>query len=281
MMPSLAANSRPATPASPTRWLAVLSCSVLIAACGILPEQKDETAGWSANKLYSEAKESMSDGGWDKAIKLFEKLEARYPYGRFAQQAQMEIAYAYWKSGEPASALAACDRFIKLHPNHPNVDYMYYLKGLISFNEDQGLLGYLSDQDQSERDPKAAKEAFAAFKELVTRFPASKYTPDAALRMNYLVNALVSGEVHVARYYMVRGAYLAAANRAQEAIRSYPTVPASEEGLIILAQAYEKLALPELRADAERVLKANFPQSRYLGGPGSAELPKKPWWKPW
>lgn len=261
-MPSLAANSRPATASGTiSRRLslgaALLSVS-LLAGCGILPEQVDETAGWSANKLYTEAKSEMSDGGWDKAIKLYEKLEARYPYGRYAQQAQMEIAYAYWKSGEPASALAACDRFIKLHPNHPNVDYIYYLKGLIGFNEDQGFFAMFSDQDPSERDPKGAKEAFAAFKELVTRFPNSQYTPDATLRMNYLINALAKGEVKVARYYMGRGAYLAAANRAQEAVKSYPTVPATEEALQVMIEAYDKLNLPELRADAERVLNTNF-----------------------
>ena len=175
--------------------------------CGLLPEVKDETIDWSANKLYAEAKEALNGGDYTNAIKYFEKLESRYPYGRYAQQAQIEIAYAYWKSQEPAQALAACDRFIKLHPNHERLDYVYYLKGLINFNEDLGLLGSISQQDMTERDPKGARESFDAFKELVTRFPDSKYTPDATLRMKYLVNALAKLEVHVARYYMKRGAY--------------------------------------------------------------------------
>src|ERR1035438_9256951 len=180
--------------------LALLAAS-LIAGCGLLPDQIDETAGWSANKLYAEAKNAMADGTYDKAIKLYEKLESRYPYGRYAQQAQLEVAYAYFKQQEPASSIGACDRFIRLHPNHPNVDYAYYLKGLVNFNEDLGLLGHVSMQDLTERDPKAAKESFDAFKELVTKFPESRYTPDATARMKYLVNALAAHEVHVANYY--------------------------------------------------------------------------------
>jgi outer membrane protein assembly factor BamD len=202
--------------------IAALFVASLIAGCGLLPRTKDETIGWSANKLYAEAKDALNEGSYAKAIKYFEKLESRYPYGRYAQQAQIDIAYAYWKDQEPASAIAACDRFIKLHPNHPNVDYVYYLRGLINFNEDLGMLGSVSNQDMTERDPKGARESFDAFRELVTRFPDSKYTPDAILRMKYLVNALASLELHVARYYMKRGAYLAAANRAQYAMLNYP-----------------------------------------------------------
>src|SRR5574343_1617876 len=155
------------------RLAPALLAAVLIAGCAS-NEKYDETAGWSASKLYSEAKDAQADGGWDKAAKRLEKLEARYPYGRYAQQAQMELGYIYWEGGEPGSALAACDRFIKLHPNHPAVDYSYYLKGLINFNEDQGYAGYISKQDPTERDPKAARAAFDAFRELVNRFPNSK-----------------------------------------------------------------------------------------------------------
>jgi len=217
--------------------IASLFLASLLAGCGLFPDAKDETIGWSANKLYSEAKEALNDGSYAKAVKYFEKLESRYPYGRYAQQAQIDIAYAYWKDQEPASAIAACDRFIKLHPNHPNVDYVYYLKGLINFNENLGILGIVSNQDMTERDPKGARESFDAFRELVTRFPESKYTPDALLRMKYLVNALASLELHVARYYMKRGAYLAAANRAQYAVLNYPAAPGNEEALFILVKA--------------------------------------------
>jgi outer membrane protein assembly factor BamD len=156
------------------RFSLALFLALCLAGCGLLPDKIDETKDWSASKLYSEAKSSLSDGNYDTAIKYFEKLEARFPYGRFAQQAQLEIAYAYYKQKEPASAIAACDRFIKLHPNHPNVDYAYYLKALANFNDDLGLLGSWSGQDMTERDPKAARDAFDAFKDMATRFPNSK-----------------------------------------------------------------------------------------------------------
>lgn len=263
------------------RSLAVIAALFLFAlqsGCGLLPEVKDETVGWSANKLYTEAKEAMNDGAYDKAVKYFEKLESRYPYGRFAQQAQIEVAYAHWKSGELVSAVAACDRFIKLHPNHPNIDYVYYLKGLINFNEDLGIMGLISQQDMTERDPKGARESFDAFKELVTRFPDSKYTPDAILRMKYLVNALATLEVHVARYYMKRTAYLAAVNRAQYALKNYPEAPATEEALFIIVKAYDQMGMNDLRDDAERIMRKNFPNSVYY----TRGLERtEPWWKLW
>ena len=258
--------------------LLILFLLALAGGCGLLPEQIDETAGWSANKLYAEAKAAMADGAYDKAIKYFEKLEARYPYGRYAQQAQIETAYAYYKQDEKAQALAACDRFIRLHPNHPHVDYVYYLKGLINFNENLGLLGYVSMQDPTERDPKAAQESFAAFKTLVTQFPDSKYAQDAVQRMAYLVNALASHEVHVARYYLKRGAFVAAANRAQYALKTYPDAPANEEALFIMIKAYDALGMNDLRDDAERVMRMNFPNSEYFKR--GLERPE-PWWKLW
>jgi outer membrane protein assembly factor BamD len=259
------------------RSLAVI-LALLLSACGLLPEVKDETSGWSAEKLYSEAKDEIAKAGYTAAIKYLEKLEARYPYGRYAQQAQVELAYVYFKDGDHASAIAACDRFIKLHPNHPNVDYVYYLKGLVNFNEDLGLLGKVSGQDLTERDPKAARESFDAFKELVTRYPDSKYTPDAIARMKYLVNALASHEVHVARYYMKRGAYVAAANRAQYALLNYAQAPATEEALFVMVKAYDAMGMSDLRDDADRVMHKNFPDSAYLK---RAAGTKDPWWMIW
>ena len=259
------------------RRLAVI-LALLLCACGLIPDGKDETAGWSADKLYAEAKDEIAKSGYASAIKYLEKLEARYPYGRYAQQAQIELAYVYFKEGEHASAIAACDRFIKLHPNHLNVDYIYYLKGLVNFNEDLGLLGKLSRQDLSERDPKAARDSFDAFKELVSRYPDSKYAPDAIERMKYLVNALASHEVHVARYYMKRGAYVAAANRAQYALLNYAQAPAVEEALFVMVKAYDALGMSDLRDDADRVMHKNFPDSAYFKGtPGK----KDPWWMLW
>jgi len=222
----------------------------------------------------------MSSRAWDRAIKLLEKLEARYPYGRFAQQAQLDVAYAYWKSGERASAIAAADRFIKLYPNHANVDYAYYLKGLVNFNENTGILSILDNPDMTERDSKGSRESFEAFKELVNRFPDSKYTEDARGRMRYLVNSLAQYEVHVARYYMKRGAYLAPANRAQQAVASFPQAPATEEAVFLMMQAYGALGLADLRADAERVMRKNFPDSAYFKGPVKRNVAWRRIWDP-
>jgi outer membrane protein assembly factor BamD len=258
--------------------LAALLLPFALAGCGGLAA-KDETAGWSAQRLYGEAKDAMADKNWEKAIKYFEKLEARYPYGRFAQQAQLEVAYAYWKDSERASAIAAIDRFIKLYPNHESVAYAWYLKGLINFNELNGMLTWLTTPDMSDRDPKASREAFVAFREVVTRFPDSRYAPDAAARMRYLVNALASNEVYVARYYMKRGAFVAAANRAQYAVQHYPQAPAIEEAMAILVQAYDALGMKDLRDDAARVLLKNFPDTDYLKPSGHKK--HIPWWRIW
>ncbi len=252
----------------------------MLAGCGILKFGEDDpTTGWTAQRLYEEAKSEMSNGSYDRAISYFEKLESRYPYGRYAQQSQLEIAYAYYRNNDPGSAIAACDRFIKLHPNHPTVDYAYYLKGVVNFYEDQSALARWSGQDPTERDPRSARDSFAAFKELVNRFPKSKYVADATARMNYLVNGLAAHEVHVARFYMERGAFVAAANRAQYAVKTYPETPAVEEALYITARAYERLGMKDLQADAERVLRTNFPNSPALKG--GTLGPTAPWWKFW
>ena len=257
---------------------ALVAATLALGGCGLLPEVADETAGWSAQRLYAEAKDNLNSGNYERAVKLYETLEARYPFGRYAQQAQLEIAYAYYKDNEPISAIAAADRFIKLHPNHPAVDYAYYLKGLVNFNDDLGYLGNLVDQDLSERDPRAARDAFLAFKELVTRFPESKYAADSTARMKYLVNALASHEVHVAKYYLKREAYVAAANRAKEVLKTYPEAPALEEALAIMVVAYDKLKLTDLRDDAQRVLTLNFPNSKYAKG---VNVEGKAWYRFW
>lgn len=244
-------------------------------ACNLLPEVKDETAGWSAERLYQEARDSLATGNYTRAIKLYDTLEGRYPYGRYAQQAILEGAYANYRAGETATAIAASDRFIRTYPNHPNVDYAYYLKGVVNFREDQGVFGYLVEQDLSERDPKMTRESFAAFKELVARFPDSRYASDSIERMRYLTNALSSYEVHVADYYYRRGAYLAAANRAQASLLNYPKTPANEDALILMVRSYDRLGLTQLRDDAQRVLTDTFPKGKYF----TAEA--RPWWNFW
>jgi outer membrane protein assembly factor BamD len=246
--------------------LALLFAAVALAGCSWLGDfgQKDPTAKWDADKLYAEAHIELSSGAWVKARELLQKLESRFPFGRHAQQALMEIAYTYYKEGESAQAVQTCERFIRQYPNHPNVDYVYYLKGLATYNEDLGLVSRLLSQDISERDSKAARDAFDAFKELVTRFPDSRYAEDSRARMRYLLNSQAQAEVNIARFYFARKAYLASVQRAQTVVREFQRSPAVEEALSLMVRSYEALNLPELQADAERVLALNFPDSRYL-----------------
>jgi outer membrane protein assembly factor BamD len=241
---------------------------------------KDETDGWSETKLYSEATEKLKDNDFAKCGTYFEKLEARFPFGPYSQQAQINAAYCYWKASEQAQALVAVDRFIKLHQGSPNLDYAFYLKGLITFNDDLGFLGKFTGQDLSERDPKAAREAFEAFKVVVDRFPNSKYAPDALDRMRYIVNSLAEADVIVARYYFQRGAYLAAANRAQLVLKDYDRAPAIEEALYILIKSYERLGMTDLSNDGIRVFKLNFPDSQMLAT-GQRAKKERSWWQIW
>ncbi len=235
---------------------------VLVAACGSVA--RDPTEKMTAEQLYAEAKTEMDVGNWQRARQLLNRLEARFPFGRHAQQAQIEIAYTHYKEGDSAQAIAACDRFLKLNPNHPFADYVYYLKGLASFNDDLGLFGRRLGMDPTARDPKAMREAFDVYKELVARYPESRYAPDASARMNYLVTAMAQSEVNIARFYLQRGAFVAAIQRAQVALRDYAGTPAAEEALAILVRAYDGLEMPQLRDDARRVLELNYPDSRHL-----------------
>jgi outer membrane protein assembly factor BamD len=262
---------------------AKLSCAALAVAlaalAGCSSTREDRTAGMSVEKLAAEAREEINSGGWDKAVPLLEKLEGRAAGTPLAQQAQLDRAYAHYKQNDQAQAIATLDRFMKLHPASPAFDYALYLKGLANFNENLGILSSLTRQDLSERDQKAAKESFESFKELVTRFPQSRYTPDAQARMTYIVNSLAQYEVHVARYYFTRGAYVAAINRAQTALSDFKEVPASEEALAILMRSYAALGMTQLRDDTRRVLEKNFPRSPYLAG--GERTVSKPWWQLW
>ena len=257
--------------------LALVAAAVLLQGCSNTP--KDETANWSPNKIYSEAQDERNSGNFDKAVVLYEKLEGRAAGTPLAQQAQLDKAFTHYKAGEQAQGLAAIDRFIKLHPASPAMDYALYLKGLINFNDNLGLFGSLSRQDLSERDQKAAKESFESFRELVTRFPDSRYSADARARMTYIINSLAQYEVHVARYYFTRGAYVAAINRAQSAVAEYADAPALEEALYILVRSYDALGMTELRDDARRVLTASYPRTEYLSG--GFKQRDEPWWKLW
>ncbi len=239
---------------------------LLPAGCAWLPKGGDDTQGWSARQFYNAARQALDEGDYEDAIKYYEGLEARYPYGRYAQQAQLEIAYAYYKYGEPESAVAAADRFIQLHPDHPHVDYAYYLKGLAHFNTKRNILDrFAGSPDLSDRDPQGVRAAFKAFKALVTRYPDSRYAEDARHRLNYLLNALARHDIRVAEYYFRRGAYVAVVNRCKYVIENYQRAAAVEDALGLMARAYRRMGLDRLAADTLRVLKKNFPTSPYLG----------------
>ncbi len=255
-----------------------LAAGLILAGCSSTP--KDITQGWTPERIYQEARDEVSAGAWDKAIGLFEKLEGRAAGTVLAQQAQIEKAWAQYKTGEKVQAVATLDRFIRLHPTSPAMDYALYLKGLVNFNDNLGLFSSLINQDLSERDQKAAKESYEAFLELSKRFPESKYTPDARQRMTYIVNSLAGYEVHVARYYARRGAHVAAINRAQQALIDYQNVPAAEEALAILVYSYDAMGMTQLRDDAKRVLESNYPNSGFLKNPLAGRV-SKPWWQLW
>lgn len=255
---------------------AVVFTAALLTGCSTTKD--DPTVNWTPERIYTEARDEVQAGGFDKAVPLFEKLEGRAAGTPLAQQAQIEKAYAQYKSGEKEQAHATLDRFIRLHPASPAIDYALYLKGLVNFNDNLGMFSWLSRQDLSERDQKAAKDSYESFSELVNRFPQSRYAPDARQRMTYIVNSLAQYEVHVARYYYQRSAYVAAIARAQTALADYQGVPATQEALDILINSYDKLGMNDLRDDAKRVRDNN-----YTNAPDATLTPKKkePWWKIW
>ena len=257
---------------------AVLAVLVaLLAGCGSTP--KEPESQWTSERLYAEAKEEASTGNFERASKLYERLEGRASGTALAQQAQIERAYMLYKSSDKAQALATLERFIKLHPTSAALDYALYLQGLINFNDNLGLLGNLARQDLAERDQQAARDSFQSFKQLVDQFPQSLYADDARLRMNYIVNTLASYEVHVARYYFRRGAYVAAANRAQIVVADFQQSPSAQEALYIMVQSYDRLGMSDLRDDADRVLRQSYPDTTiHFDGLGRV---KKPWWQVW
>ncbi|MCY7388594.1 MAG: outer membrane protein assembly factor BamD [Burkholderiales bacterium] len=258
--------------------LTLVLASTLLTGCGFFGDKLDPKKNWSVEEFYKNAREELDSGNYAGAVKSYEALEAKYPFGRYAQQAQLDIAYAYYKDGETAQCVSAADRFLKLHPNHQNADYALYIKALAYFKPDLGIFGEFLNLDPAERDPKALRESFEVFKELVTRFPDSRYGEDARARMAFLVNALAKHDVAVARYYLARGAFLAAANRAQNVFQRYPQAPAIEDALVISVQAYEQMGMTELAGTSRRVLEKNFPKNNAVAGTSSAG---KAWWKLW
>lgn len=237
---------------------------LLLNACGN-KEVVDET-GQPAGELYGEAKIAMDNQNYTKSIALYKQLQIRYPFGRYTEQAQLELAYSYYKSGLPENALSTLDKFIRTYPAHPNIDYAYYLKGLVNYEANYGFLERLFPDRARDRDQQGARQAFNDLNELLRRYPDSRYAPDARQRLIYLKNNLSAYEMEVAKYYLRRNAYVAAATRARYVLETYQNTPETAMALQILHKAYTGLEMPELANDAMRVLTLNFPDDPYITG---------------
>lgn len=209
--------------------------------------------------LYDDAMSALDASNWSLAIERLQLLEARYPFGRFSEQGQLELIYAYYRNREPAASRAAADRFIRLHPNHESIDYAYFLKGLTSFEEDRNFLARFLPLDETQRDPGAALDSFESFSILLNRYPDSEFAPDAQRRMQYLKNRLATYEIHVASFYMKREAWVAAANRGRYVVENLQETPAVPDALAIMAESYTKLGMTDLADNALEVLRLNFP----------------------
>ncbi len=241
--------------------LLLVSILTLTSGCSLLPDQIDITQDWSAGRFYFEAHEAMLESDYEKAIDYFEKLQARFPYDKHALQAQIEVIYTYYKWNETESAIAAADRFIKQHPRHPNVDYVYYMRGLVNYNAGETMISRYLPTDPGMRDPKALREAFFYFSTLVKEFPESKYAEDARKRMVFTRNKLAEHELHVARFYLEREAWVAAVKRANYLIENFQKTPAVEEALQLLITAYEAMGMEQMAADSRRVYTQNYGDS--------------------
>ena len=238
------------------RLILLLGLAVLTSGCFF--KKKDEVLQGGADTLYERATKSMESGNFRNSIAYFEQLEGRYPFSNVTRQAQLDLIYAYYKNGEPESAIDAADNFMRENPTHPRVDYCLYMKGLVYFDNEANALEKLFRVDMSERPPRDSQNSFNAFQELLRRFPESEYGPDARERMVFLRNRLAAYENHVARYYVRRRAYVAALNRAKYAVENYPGAPAVKESLEIMVDCYRRLDMQDLADDAARVLAESF-----------------------
>lgn len=245
--------------------LVLFTTFIFLSGCS---KDDEEDADSTELTIYESAQGNLRSGNYSDAVSKLQMLEARFPFGRYAEQAQLEIIYAYYRSTQSEAARAAADRFIRLHPRHPNVDYAYYLKALASFEEDENFLARLFPMNPSTRDPGAARDSFNDFSQLIRRFPNSEYAPDSQRRMQYLKNLLAASEINVARYYIYRGAYVAAANRGRYVFENLQGTSAVPDALAIMVEAYQLLGMDNLARDALLVLSANYPDHRSLDSEG-------------
>lgn len=259
------------------RLAIVLAIALLGAACR-KDGRLDETETLPVDQLYAEAKALLEAGNYERSVRYYRRLVARFPFGKYTEQAELDTAYAQYKAGEPEEALSTINRFIRQYPTNKHVDYAYYLRGLINFNREVGLLERYVANDNTRRDLGFARQSFQDFGELLKRFPDSRYAEDARQRLVYLANALSMFEVHVARYYYNRTAYVAAASRAQASLVNYPRTPANEHALDVLIRSYDALDLAKLRDDTREIMVKTYPNSLYLTGELGAS---RPWWKFW
>lgn len=239
------------------KHLLLIATLVLTAACSSNKPEVDENL--SETELYQQAQDDLDSNSYNNAIAKLKALESRYPFGRYAEQAQLELIYAYYKNVEPEAAKSAAERFIRLHPQHANVDYAYYLKGLASFDQDRGLIARFLPLDLTKRDPGAARDSYNEFAQLTSRYPNSRYAPDAKARMIYLRNLLAAYEIHAGRYYLTRQAYVAAANRGRYVVENLQETPSVGDGLALMVEAYQRLDLDDLAATSLETLKLNYP----------------------
>jgi outer membrane protein assembly factor BamD len=258
----------------------VVIMMLFLESCAIFgpPTELDDTQGLSAERIYEKASARMADKDYKKTIEYLKKLESRYPNSKYGAQAQLDMAYAFYKQQDAAQCVSTVERFIKIRPNHPNIDYAYYLKGVAYFKE-RGLVEKATFQDISDRDPKILRQSFLAFKDLLTLYPNTRYANDASERMIYLKNKLADHELHVARHYLKVKAYVAALNRAKFVIENYPDSSFIEEALVIMISSYDNLGMNDLKEDSLRILKQNYPNSSVFTK--GKDTQKQDWWKFW
>ena len=234
---------------------------VLVGCSGTTEKDIQKVPDKSAQALFSDARQSLDNGLYQKAIQILSAIDSRFPYGPISHQVQLDLIYAYYKSGDAAQGIALTDRFLRLNPAHANIDYVYYMRALINIATETNLFQDLAGIDRSDRDPTAARDAFNDLKIVLEKYPNSKYAADARQRMITIKSRLAQYELAVARYYLKREAYVSSANRGKYIVEYFSPSPETEEALEIMIVCYEKLGLDDLRTNAKQVLAANYPNN--------------------